>query len=107
MVDGTPPWIQAFLEQQSNLAQRQNKQIQQQGEQLRALTERLQHIGSPDNLPILTPSRTPPPLPPSTTERLPRARIPDPEKFDGKDTTNYPAWLADIKAKLTIDRGAI
>ncbi|KAK9233708.1 hypothetical protein V1525DRAFT_157001 [Lipomyces kononenkoae] len=107
--DGTPVWLQQFLQGQQEVMRAQQHQmlqlIQQQGQRLDQVTSLLSL--SPNQPPTLAGQATSiEPLMNDTTKR-PRAKLPDPEKFTGDDLSLFPQFLGKLQAKLEIDADAI
>jgi hypothetical protein len=82
--NAAPAWLQQFLN---------------------TLNERMQRLEN--NIPASTAPISPPEEAPVPKDKRPRPKLPDPERFNGDDTSLYPQFEGKLRAKLTIDAAAI
>jgi hypothetical protein len=108
MAEDAPQWLQeAFAAQSRQLAEL----AAQQASSMATLANRISQIEErpttqDENLQI--PTYTPAPTPElADIVRRPKPRLPNPDKFDGKDKALYPQFEGLLRAKLQIDGPAI
>lgn len=116
--EGPPAWLLAMLQQQHETIERYGKQMAenaaQQAAYLATVTQRLAQMEGQRQ--VVTPSfqdtasyETMPPVPttPAISEKRPRPRLSNPEKFDGGDCAKFPQFEGLLHAKLEIDGATI
>lgn len=109
-----PAWLQQVLNHQQHVMNAQYQQmmqtIQQQNQRIDRLTQGTPAVATPPTANTTTPSSGhtgAPGLDVALFGKRPRAKLPDPEEFDGKDKSLFPQWEGKLHAKLTIDKTAI
>jgi hypothetical protein len=93
----------------SQLASHQESMLIERFAQMQAsLESRIpQAQGTPITRPATNSTTDLTPVPPISSIKRPRPRLPDPEKFNGEDLSLYPQFEGKLHAKLEIDRPSI
>jgi hypothetical protein len=93
----------------SQLASHQESMLIERFAQMQAsLESRIpQAQGTPITRPATNSTTDLTPVPPISSIKRPRPRLPDPEKFNGEDLSLYPQFEGKLHAKLEIDRASI
>ncbi|KAH8768073.1 hypothetical protein BGZ57DRAFT_479544 [Hyaloscypha finlandica] len=99
-----PEWLRTILGQQQEIMTQMANQF---STSLATISDRISHL---EEAPGLT--RTPSPAPEpqvafTEPERRVKPRLPDPERYDGVDSSLYPQFKGMLRAKLEIDGNAI
>jgi hypothetical protein len=99
-----PEWLRTMLGQQQEMMTQMANQF---STSLATMADRISHL---EEAPGLTPTPSPAPEPQvafTEPERRVKPRLPDPERYDGVDSSLYPQFEGMLRAKLEIDGNSI